>query len=162
MGAKETPAKIHTLSTALDKVRKYCAYQERSQQEVRDKFYDLGLHSKEVEQGIVILIEEGFINEERFAMSFAGGKCRMKQWGRDKIKAALRQKKVSDYCIRKALNAIPDGDYIRTLETILTKKSKEVKEKNGIRKNYLLARYAMSRGFEGNLVWEVLKADPDG
>jgi regulatory protein len=92
MGAKETPAKILTLSTALDKVRKYCAYQERSQQEVRDKFYDLGLHSKEVEQGIVILIEEGFINEQRFAMSFAGGKFRMKQWGRDKIKAALQAK----------------------------------------------------------------------
>jgi regulatory protein len=94
-------------------------------------------------------------------MSFAGGKFRMKQWGRDKIKAALRQKKVSDYCIRKALNAIPEGDYLRTLETILNKKSKEIKEKNSIRKNYLLARYAMSRGFEGDLVWEVLKADPE-
>ena len=156
MSAYRTP-KVHTLTTALEKARKYCAYQERSQQEVRDKMYDLGLHKNEVEQGIVVLIEEGFLNEQRFAVAFAGGKFRVNKWGKVKIKLALKAKKVSDYCIHHALNQIQQSDYQKTLLKVIDGRRKKIKEADGVKQNYLLAQYAIGRGFEPDVVWEVLK-----
>ncbi len=151
--------KIHTLKTALERLRKYCAYQERTQQEVRDKFYELGLHQREVEQGIALLIEEGFVSEERFAIAFAGGKFRIKQWGRNKIKNELRARHISDYCIRKALAGINEEDYVKTLSKVIETKSRLVKEKNLFKRNYKIAQYAISRGFENDLVWDQLKVE---
>ncbi len=155
------PVKVHTLKTALDKLRKYCAYQERTQQEVRDKFYELGLHQKEVELGISLLIEEGFINEERFAIAFAGGRFRIKQWGKNKIKAELRLRKISEYCIRIALSKIDEKDYMKALEKVIIQKSKSTKGINEAQKKYKVAKYVISRGFESDLVWDVINADPD-
>jgi regulatory protein len=152
----EVRKKTFSFSQALDKARKYCAFQERSQQEVRDKLYDLGLHQREVEQGIAQLIAEGFINEQRFAITFAGGKFRIKQWGKVKIRLALKAKKISDYCIRQALEEIPDKDYLKALEQIILKKSKAVTEKHPLKKKSLVANYAISRGFEPDLVWEAV------
>ena len=156
---KVKPAKVHTLKTALERLRKYCAYQERTQQEARDKFYELGLHQREVEFGISALIEEGFLNEERFSIAFAGGKFRVKQWGKNKIKDALRQRKISDYCIRKALAGIDDVEYLKTLAKVINTKSRLVKESNAFKRNYKIAQYAISRGFENDLVWDILKSD---
>jgi len=144
---------------ALPKARKYCAYQERSQQEVRDKLYSWGLHRRDVEQTIALLITENYLSEERFAIAYAGGKFRMKEWGRIKIKQALKLKKVSDYCIRKALGEIDSRAYSKTLAKLIEKKGKEVKEKNPLKKNYKVAQYAISRGFEPELVWEILRGD---
>ncbi|MEO8087646.1 MAG: regulatory protein RecX [Bacteroidota bacterium] len=138
----------------LEKARAYCAYQERSQQEVRDKLYDWGLHKTEVEQCIAELVSENYLNEQRFAIAYAGGKFRIKEWGRIKIKLALKQKKVSDYCIKKALDEISSRDYKKTLSKILASKSKEVKETNQLKKKYKVAQYAISRGFEPEMVWE--------
>jgi regulatory protein len=144
---------ISLLKIELEKAKKYCAYQERSQQEVRDKLYDLGLHRNEVEQCIAQLVSENYLNEQRFAIAYAGGKFRMKEWGRVKIKLALKQKKVSDYCIRKALEEISGKEYLKTLHKLLSKKTKEVKEPNPLKKKYKVAQYAISRGFEPELVW---------
>ena len=138
----------------LEKARKYCAYQERSQQEVRDKLYEWGLHRNEVEQCIAQLVSENYLNEQRFAIAYAGGKFRMKEWGRVKIRLALKAKKVSGYCIRKALEEISSKDYRRTLNKILSSKTKEVKESNPLKKKYKVAQYAISRGFEPEMVWE--------
>jgi regulatory protein len=149
--------KVHTLTTALVRARKYCAYQERSQQEVRDKLYDLGLHKNEVEQGIACLIEEGFLNEQRFAVAFAGGKFRVSKWGKVKIQLALKAKKVSDYCIRQALNQIPQPDYEKALLKVIEGRKKKTAEPDPVKQKYKLAQYAISRGFEPELVWEVLK-----
>ncbi len=143
----------------LNKARKYCTYQERSQQELRDKLYEWGLHRRDVEQAIAQMVEENFLNEERFAIAYAGGKFRVKNWGRVKIKIALRQKKVSDYCIRKALNQINDSDYQACLEKIILAQQKKVAEKNPLKKNYKIAQYAIGRGFEADLVWEVLRGN---
>ena len=142
---------------ALKRIYKYCAYQERSQQEVRDKLYELGLHKKDVEQSISILITEGFINEERFAIAYAGGKFRIKQWGKVKIKYALKQKNVSDYCIRKALSQISDHDYTKTLQMLIDANSWKIKEKDIRKKNYRVAQHVISRGFESERVWELLQ-----
>src|SRR6478735_1227030 len=102
----------------LQKAKHYCAYQERSHSEVRDKLYSFKLHRNEVEQLLTQLIEEDYLNEERFAMVYAGGKFRIKSWGKEKIKYALKQKQVSEYCIRKALAAISAIDYKKTFYTL--------------------------------------------
>ena len=141
---------------ALAKAQKYCAYQERSQQEVRDKLYSYGLHRKEVEAIIAELITSGYLKEERFALAFASGKFRMKSWGRIKIKLALQQKKVSENLIRQALKSIDERDYQRTLKKILDEKAQHVKEENILKKNYKVAQYAIGKGFEPELVWELL------
>src|SRR5262245_41021825 len=105
-----------TPDQAFQKAKQYCAYQERSHSEVKEKLYNYGLQKKEVDELLSKLIEENYLNEERFAIQYAGGKFRMKQWGRVKIKYALKQKQVSEYCIKKAIASIPEGDYMKTFE----------------------------------------------
>src|ERR1700733_4629305 len=105
----------------------YCKYQERCHAEVRNKLYELGCTTPEVEQTLTGLIETGVLNEERFAKAYAGGKFRMKQWGREKIKQQLKLRKISDYCIKKALLEISPDDYEITLNKIAFKKAEEVK-----------------------------------
>jgi len=146
-----------TPELAFQKIQNWCAYQERSQQETRDKLYGYGLQSTDVEEIITRLIGENFLNEERFAIAFAGGKFRIKKWGKQKIKAELRMRKISDYCISKALKQINDNDYLSALKKVVEKKFKEVKESNKIKKQYKILQYAASRGYEKDLVAEVLK-----
>ena len=100
---RQKPKKTYDRKTAKLKAADFCAYQERSQQQVRDKLYDYGLHFDEVEEILTELIMEGFINEERFARAFIGGKFRMKKWGKQKILQSLRPHKISEYCIRKGM-----------------------------------------------------------
>src|SRR5690606_12644137 len=100
---------------ALQKIKHYCAYQERCHNEVKDKLYGFGLHKNEVEKIISTLIEENYLNEERFAIQFAGGHFRTKSWGRVKIKYELKLRQVSDYCIKKALQQIEEEEYLKTL-----------------------------------------------
>jgi regulatory protein len=156
---EEKKKKFYTPEQAWLKACKWCAFQERNQQEVRDKLYDYGLHQQQVEELISRLITEGFLNEERFAIAFAGGKFRVLGWGREKIKLALKHKKVSEYCIRKALQQIDDRSYTKRLEQVLAKRSREEKEKTPFKRKYKLAQYAISRGFEPELVWDVLKGE---
>jgi regulatory protein len=158
---EELHRKTYSAEIAWQKICKWCAYQERSQQDVRDKLYDFGLHRKEVEEMISRLITENFLNEERFAIAFAGGKFRQLGWGKTKIKLALKQKKVSEYCIRKALSSIDDMAYFKSLRQLIQKRGKLEKEKNPLRKNYKLAQYAISRGFEPDLVWDALKSNDE-
>jgi regulatory protein len=145
-----------TPDLALEKIKNWCAYQERSQQETRDKLYEYGLHKEDVEQIITDLISENFLNEERYAIAFAGGKFRIKKWGKQKIKAELRMRKVSDYCIHKALGQISDNDYISALESVIVKRLKQEKESNKIKRHYKILQYASSRGYEKDLIVEVL------
>jgi len=146
-----------TPEQALSKAQGTCAYQERCQQEVRDKLYQWGLHSNDVEDIIVKLINDNYLNEERFAKAFAGGKFRIKKWGRVKIKLELKKRKVSDYCIKQALKEIDDKAYMLTLKKTIEERAKKVKQKNPIKRNYLLGQYAISRGFESDLVWDLLR-----
>src|SRR6187551_3337802 len=121
----------YTPQQALPKIKQYCAYQERCHSEAREKLYSFGLNKNEVDDLISKLIEENYLNEERFAIQFAGGKFRVKQWGKIKIKYQLKQKQVSDYCIKKGLAAINHEDYINTLSKLAGLKLKTIKgEKN--------------------------------
>lgn len=146
-----------TPEAAYLKIQSWCAYQERAQQEVRDKLYEYGIHKADVEQIISKLIGENFLNEERFAIAYAGGKFRIKKWGKIKIKSELRLRKVSDYCIIKALKQISDNDYFSTLEKIISQKYKLIKESNKIKKRHKIIQFAAGKGYERDLIMDVLK-----
>jgi regulatory protein len=151
------PKKITDEKVAYTKAEHYCAYQERSQQEVRDKLYDWGLWPDAVENIITRLIGENFLNEERFSKAYAQGKFRQKGWGKVKIKQGLKFKKVPDVLIKKALLLIDGDEYIKMLERVLTKKAAILPEKGPYKRKYKLHQYALSRGYEGDLVSDALK-----
>lgn len=143
-------------NTSLQKAKHYCAYQERSHSEVKEKLYSLGLHKKEVDQLLSTLIEENYLNEERFAIHFAGGKFRIKQWGRIRIKYELKKKQVSEYCIRKALATIDVGDYRKTLKKLSDTKAKTLTtEKNPLTRKKKLQHYLLQKGFEKDLIIQI-------
>jgi regulatory protein len=150
--------KITDEKVALAKAEHYCAYQERSQQEVRDKLYEWGLWQTAVENIISLLIGDNYLNEERFAKAYTQGKFKQKGWGKMKIKQGLKFKKVPDVLIKKALQTIADDDYLKMLEKVLTKKGKTVTEKDAYKRRYKLQQYALGRGYESDLVTDVLKA----
>lgn len=146
-----------TPKQALQKIKHYCAYQERCHAEVKEKLYGFGLYQKEVEPIISTLIEENYLNEERFAIAFAGGHFRTKQWGRVKIKYQLKQKQISEYCIKKALKIIDEDDYLQILQKLFDQKLKTLKgEKNIFIKKRKLQDFLMQKGFETDLVRELL------
>jgi regulatory protein len=150
------PIKL-TKEQALPKIKQYCAYQERAHKEVKDKLYEFGLYKKDVEEMISTLIEENYLNEERFAIQYAGGKFRIKQWGRQKIKYSLKQKQVSDYCIRKALATIDEDDYLKTLQKLADLKLKTLKsEKNIFIKKKKLQAHLLQKGFELDLLKDLI------
>jgi regulatory protein len=152
--------KIIDQQAAYAKAEHYCAYQERSQQEVRDKLYEWELKPTEVENIISRLIENNYLNEERFAKAYVRGKFNQKGWGRIKIKQGLKQKRVPEGLIKKALLTIPDDDYIKTLQDTVTKKAATLTEKHHLKRRYKLQQYALGRGFEADLIWDVLKDLP--
>ncbi|MBS1975330.1 MAG: RecX family transcriptional regulator, partial [Bacteroidetes bacterium] len=117
---------------ALQKAKHFCAYQERNHLEVREKLYSLGLWKRDVEEVISVLIEEDYLNEERFAIAFAGGKFRMKHWGRAKIKYELQQKKISPYCIKEAMKEINEEDYQKSFLALAADKWASLKSEKNI------------------------------
>lgn len=138
------------------KAAKYCAYQERTQQEVRNKLYSYGLYSDAVEEVLSELISEGFVNEERFAQAFARGKFRSNKWGRVKIELGLRQKGLSDYCIRSGLVEISEADYRETLQSLIQKKWNSLEKEDIYARKHKTARYALGKGYESALIWKIL------
>lgn len=147
---------------ALQKLRHYCSYQERCHAEVKEKLYSFGLYKQTVEECISQLIEENYLNEERFAIQFAGGKFRIKHWGRQKIKQALKLKRVSDYCIRKAIQEIDEEQYNKTLGKLAAQKWRTVKGP-GITQFVKVQKtttYLLQRGFETELIRKAI-ADLD-
>lgn len=159
MFENEKPTKKYTPRQAKLKAESYCAYQERAQQEVRDKLYDWGLHQNDVEQIISDLISENFLNEERFAKAYVLGKFRMKSWGKVKIKQHLKAKRVSEPLIRIALREIDLDDYESKLEEIITKKRLEFGDKLSLSEKAKLIHFLQSRGFESDLIFSKLKSE---
>lgn len=156
--SNEPQNKRYTPLQAKEKIVHYCAWQERCHYEVAQKLYSFGLNSSEVNEIISFLITENYLNEERFAIQYAGGKFRMNQWGKSKIKQALRQKRVSDYCIRKGLETIDENDYALTFERLKDKKLISLKsEKNIFTKKRKLQDYLLQKGYEFDLIQDALK-----
>lgn len=146
-----------TPEKAYAKIRHYCAYQERSHQEVKDKLYGMGLHQKDVDTILYQLIEENFLNEARFASQYAGGHFRIKKWGRVKITYELRQKRVSPYNIKAALKEIPEADYLATLQQLANAKWAQLKGNTPLSRQAKTSAYLLRKGYEGGLVQEVVR-----
>ncbi len=149
--------KKHTVTEARQKIQRYCAYRERCHQEVEEKLYSFGLRRGEVDALVAELISDNFLNEERFAEAFAGGKFRQKRWGRNKIVQHLQQKRVSAYSIKKGLAEIEEEDYRNTMLYVLEKRWELMDESDLFVKKDKVAKYMIRRGFEPELVWKMLK-----
>ncbi len=156
MFEKKASIKITDPHLALVKMQGWCAYQERSQQDARDKLYELGMWTEAVEEIISQLIQDNFLNEERFACSFARGKFSIKKWGRIKIKQELKQKRVGEYCLKKAMKEIDETEYLNTLKKLIESKRLLIKESNKVKLKYKLLNYALSKGYESDLIYDVL------
>jgi regulatory protein len=146
-----------TSSEARKKIYHYCAYQERCHSEVKNKLYSLGVSSDEVDEIMTHLIAEGYLSEERFAIAFAGGKFRLKGWGKIKIIQALESKGLTQNCINAGLKEINDDDYLNAIESLLMKKTSQLSEPNLFIKRDRLANYLIQKGFEPELVWPIVK-----
>lgn len=141
-----------TKEQALQKLRQYCAYQERSHYEVQQKLYELGVRKAEHDEIIATLIEEDYLNEERFAIQFVGGKFRMKDWGRKKIYYALKEKKVSEYSIKKALQQIDEEAYHEVLAELAQKKYESLKDEQWLVRKRKTIDYLLQKGYESDLI----------
>ena len=147
---------IITPAIAFEKMKSWCAYQERSQKDAKGKLYELGIKGEEADAIIAELITENFINEERFAKALANGKFRIKHWGKIKIRGALRQHQVTDYCIKTALNNIDEKEYEAVIIKVIEKKLRLTKVKDKRKLFYEVLKHAASKGFESDLVIEQL------
>ncbi|QNN43623.1 regulatory protein RecX [Pedobacter roseus] len=143
---------------ALAKAENFCVYQERSQKEVRYKLVEWGMRGDELEEIITDLIINNFLNEERFAKSYASGKFNIKHWGRVKIKQGLKLKGVPDKILQKAIYSIDDDDYLQTIEKLAVKKAESLGENDPFKRKNKLMSYLQAKGFETELILLVLKA----
>jgi regulatory protein len=142
-----------TPGQALQNIKQFCAYQDRSHSEAKERLYSFGLNTTEVENIVSELIQEDYLNEERFARAFARGKFRMKKWGKVKIKYELKHRQVSEYCIRKAFTEIDEVEYEKTLRHLLEQKAASLKsEKNIFMKKRKLTDYLLQKGFERDII----------
>jgi regulatory protein len=145
-----------TKEQAFQKLKQYCAYQERSHHEAKQKLWELGVNKVEHDGIIALLIEEDYLNEERFAIQYAGGKFRMNQWGKKKIYYALREKKLSEYCIKKALAQIDEEDYMKTLHDLAEKKYSSLTGEHHLVRKKKTIDYLLQKGFESEHVQSIV------
>lgn len=141
-----------TKEQALQKLKHYCAYQERCHSEVREKLYALGVWKKDHDEIIATLIEENYLNEERFAIAFAGGKFRVKHWGRVKIRYELKQRLVSEYSIKKALKQFDEEEYSATLGKLAKEKYNSLKSDQWMVRKKKTMDYLVAKGYEPELI----------
>lgn len=149
--------KTYTPKEALVKAAAYCAYQERTQQEVRTKLYSYGLAFDEVEEIIIRLCAEKLIDEERFAQSYVRGKCNLKRWGRRKILLGLKAHQISDYCIRQGIKEMNLDTYWQNLLYLAEKKNRTEKEGNLALRKHKLTQFLMGKGYENDLIKDALQ-----
>lgn len=136
-----------------EKIIRYCQYQERCQYEVTQKLYSFSLGKEDIDSLLYDVLALGLVDEERYAINFARGKFRLKSWGRQKIINELKLKKISDYCIKKALKLIEEEDYKQTIHALAQKKWKLLsKEKNIMLRKNKLYRYLIQKGYESDII----------
>lgn len=147
----------------LQKAASYCAYQERTQDEVRQRLKKWNVWGDEADELIAELISMNYLSEERFAKTYAGGKFRVKNWGRMKIRQELNRRGLSAYSIEKGMDEIRDEDYVAGLRELLTKKKNLLSktEIDPFKLKQKLARFAMGKGYEGELIWRELEGLSD-
>ena len=149
--------KGYTVQEATKKIESYCAYQDRCHKEVVSKLKDMGMIPLAIDTIIAQLIEDRFLNEERFAKSFARGKFKIKKWGKNRIVRELKFRDISKYNITTALKEIEPEVYLTTLDNLAKKRLDQITETNTQKRGKKLADYLLYRGWESHLVYEKLK-----
>ncbi|GAB5474773.1 MAG: regulatory protein RecX [Maribacter sp.] len=147
----------YTLKEATRKLEGYCAYQERCHKEVVQKLKDMGMIPQAIDEIVYHLIQQNYLNEERFARSYARGKFNTKKWGRNRIVSELRQRQISRFNIDTALKEIDDTAYMETLDSLSKKRLAQIKETHTQKRRKKLADYLLYRGWESHLVYGKLK-----
>jgi len=140
----------------LEKLRKYCAFQERSHRDVGQKMWDMKIPSNLHDDILIELISSDFINEERFAKAYVRGKFRIKKWGRLKIVKGLKEHNISKPCIQIGLREIDDRQYMKNLRQCIDEKRLKLTEKNPWKRKSAIMRFAQQRGFETELILELI------
>jgi len=141
---------------ALKKLEKYCIYQDRCQQEVRNKLASLKIYGSNADEILIELIQNNFVNEERFAKAYVSGKYKIKRWGRRLIIQKLKQKQISEQCINTGLKQIDEKHYLKNLKYLIEKKAALLTNSNNYQTKMKLANYVFNKGYEQDLVWKVL------
>lgn len=145
------------MDSIIKSIEHYCAYQERCHSEVRYKLVELGSRGEELENIIAHLVEENFLNEERYAKSYARGKAHLKNWGKNKIRITLKQKNVSEYCIKKGLADIDENIYFDNLQKLIIQKKKDYsKFKNPIIRKNKIIHFLLQKGYEYEYISEYI------
>jgi regulatory protein len=152
--------KTLSLDNAMQRMGKYCSYTERSIAEVKKKLKELNVAPEDTDTVLQRLAKMGFLNEDRFATAFAGGKFRIKKWGKKRIEIEMKRKGLSSELIEKGLKQLPEADYLETLEHLLKKKQEQIMRSGKDEKDYdtrqrnrqKLIRFALQKGYEMDLV----------
>ena len=155
---EQSPKKNWSLEEARGKLETFCSYQERCVWELRRKLFEKGVQGAASEKIIAELQANGFVDEERFARSYARGKFRMKKWGKARIRQELKLREINASTIQKGLSEIDGEEYVTVLEREAEKKWEKTKETDAYKKRYLLTKYLMGKGFEQDLIQEALSA----
>lgn len=148
---------VYSLKDVIQKIEHYCAYQERCHEEVVSKLWSMKLNSSEIDEVVVHLIEQNFLNESRFACSFARGKHRIKHWGKIRIINELKMRHINQTLINIALKEITPEEYVETFYLLSERHWKSLTEKNTLKKRKKFCDYMLRRGFESNLVYEKVR-----
>jgi regulatory protein len=149
--------KSYTLKEAAEKLKSFCVYRDRCHKEVQQKLWDMNMIPEAQNQIIVDLMQEGFLNEERFARSFARGKFTIKKWGRIRISRELKLRDISKINIKNALSEIDEDKYQETLKGLIEKRSQQLTGESKQRKKRKMLDYLAYRGYEYTLIYEKLR-----
>lgn len=150
--------KSYTVEEAQKKLEHYCSYQERCHDEVIQKLRSFNMIPQAIDVIVVHLIDNNFLNEERFACSFARGKFRIKHWGKRRITNELKSRNISKYNIDQALKEIPEDEYLETFHMITDKLWDSTQEMNIFKKKKKVMDYLLRKGYESNLIQEKLSS----
>ena len=151
--------KTYNIKETTEKIQSFCALQDRCQWEVENKMRQWGVEEYIIENIVTDLILEKFIDEQRFSESFCRGKFRIKRWGKIKIKNELILRKISISCIQKGLEQIENKEYYSVLKELYEKKKNSIKDKNQFIRKGKIVKYLQQKGFESNLIWELINKD---
>lgn len=149
--------RIYDINMAIERLKNYCAIQDRCQLDVIQKMREWGLLDATQDHLLELLIEGQYVNEERYSRAFCRGKFKMKKWGKLRIINELKKKRISDVCIANGLEEIDDIEYRRVLNNIYQRQKERIKEKNHFIKKKKIATYLINKGYESDLVWEKLR-----
>jgi regulatory protein len=150
------PKKSYTVHEIKQKIEHYCVYQDRCHKEVEEKIKSYNLIPEAREMILLSLMKDNFLNEERFAKSFARGKFRIKHWGKNRIVNELKMRDISSYNIKTALKEIEEKDYLKTIYTITENRNNVISETNQYKRKKKLIDFLLRKGFETDLIFKVV------